>query len=98
MKGTGRRYNPQAPTRAELDIMKEKAETLGRTGAKLEQGLQRLMTLEVRISILKKRGNSAGEVDDLIKEFNGVRAEAAQYLHYLIIQREAMGFRRHANV
>jgi hypothetical protein len=29
MKGTARRYNPQAPTHAEVDIMKEKAETLG---------------------------------------------------------------------
>lgn len=76
MKGAGRRYNPQAPTRAELDIMKEKAETLGRTGAKLEETLRRLRTLEGRISIMKKQGNSAAEVDDLIKEFNGVRAEA----------------------
>jgi hypothetical protein len=29
MKGTARRYNPQAPTLAELDIMKEKAEAMG---------------------------------------------------------------------
>ena len=45
MKGTARRYNPQAPARVELDIMKEKAETLGRTEAKLKESLQRLRIL-----------------------------------------------------
>jgi hypothetical protein len=33
-----------------------------------------------------------------MKEFNQVRQRALRYLHYLIIQREAIGFRRHANV
>lgn len=98
MKGTRRRYNPQAPTRAELDIMKEKAETLGRTGAKLEESLRRLRGLQEQIRILKKQGKGTPEVNDLIREFNEVHAKALQYLHYLIIQREAMGFRRHANV
>jgi hypothetical protein len=98
MKGTGKRYNPQAPTCAELDIMKEKAETLGRTGAKLDESLRRLRGLHEHIRILEKEGKGASEVNDLIREFNEVRAKAFQYLHYLIIQREAMGFRRHANV
>jgi len=98
MKGTARRYNPQAPTRAELDIMKEKAETLGRTGAKLDESLQRVRGLHEHIRILQKEGKGASEVNNLITEFNEVRAKAFQYLHYLIIQREAMGFRRHANV
>lgn len=98
MTGTGRRYNPQDPTRAELDIMKEKAETLGRTGAKLEESLQRLRALQEHIRILEKQGKGAPEVNELVREFNEVREKAFQYLHYLIIQREAMGFRRHANV
>jgi hypothetical protein len=98
MKGAARRYNPQAPTRAELDIMKEKAETLGRTGARLDESLRRLRTLEQHISSMKKQGNSSSEINDLIREFNETRTHAFQCLHYLIIQREAMGFRRHANV
>ena len=98
MKGAGKRCNPEAPTRAELDIMKEKAETLGRTGAKLEETLHRLKTLERHIGTLEKQGNSSAEINDLIREFNETRTHAFQYLHYLIIQREAMGFRRHANV
>ena len=98
MKGTARRYNPQAPTRAELDIIKEKAETLGRTGAKLDESLRKLRALQDHIKIMEKEGKGQAEVSDLITEFNEAREEAFQYLHYLIIQREAMGFRRHANV
>jgi len=98
MKGTARRYNPQAPTRAELDIIKEKAETLGRTGAKLDESLRRLRALQDHIKIMEKEGKGQAEVSDLITEFNEAREEAFQYLHYLIIQREAMGFRRRANV
>jgi flagellar motility protein MotE (MotC chaperone) len=98
MKGAVKHYNPQAPTRAELDIMKEKAETLGRTGAKLEQSLRRLRTLQEHIRILEKEGKDTPEVNALITEFNEVRGKALQHLHYLIVQREAMGFRRQANV
>jgi hypothetical protein len=76
MKGPARRYNPQAPTHAEVDIMKEKAETLGRTGAKLEESLHRLRGLQERISILEKQGKGAPEVNDLITEFNEVREKA----------------------
>jgi hypothetical protein len=97
MKGVVKRYNPQAPTRAELDIMKEKAETLGRTGVKLEQSLGRLRTLQEHIRILEKEGKDTPRENALITEFNEVRGKALQYLHYLIIQREAMGFRRHAH-
>jgi len=98
MKGTARRYNPQAPTQAELDILKEKAETLGRTEAKLKESLQRLRVLQDHIRIMEKEGKGASEINDLIREFSEKRAKAFQYLHYLIIQRAAMGFRRYANV
>jgi hypothetical protein len=37
-------------------------------------------------------------MNTLIREFNQMRQRALQYLHYLIIQREAMGFRRHTHV
>jgi hypothetical protein len=98
MKGAQRRYNPQAPTRAELDIMKEKAESLGRIGAKLDEIFRRLKTLQDHIRTMEKEGKGIAEINDLIAEFNEKRAAAFQYLHYLIIQREAMGFRRHAHV
>jgi len=47
---------------------------------------------------MEKEGKGASEINDLIREFSEVRAKAFQYLHYLIIQRATMGFRRHANV
>ena len=93
-----RRCDLQAPTQVELDIMKEKAEALGRTGRRLDESLRRLRILEERMGILEKEGTSVREVNALIREFNQVRKKALQYLHFLIIQREAIGFRRHANI
>jgi hypothetical protein len=92
------RFDPEAPTQAELAIMKEKAEALGRTGGKLDESLRRLTILEQRIKMFEREGEGAREVNALIREFNQVRERACQYLHYLIIQREAIGFRRHAKV
>ena len=92
------RFDPEAPTQAELDIMKEKAEALGRTGRRLDESLRSIKTLEQRITMLKREGRGAREVNTIIREFNQMRRRALQYLHYLIIQREALGFRRHANI
>jgi len=92
------RFNPDAPTKAELDIMQEKAEALGRAGSKVDEGLRSLRALEERIKVLEKKGNNTPEVNALITEFNQVREEALLHLHHLIIHREAIGFRRHTNV
>jgi hypothetical protein len=91
-------FDPEVPPQAELDIMKEKAEALGRVGGRLDESLRRITIIEQRIAMLEGEGKGAREVNDLIREFNEVRQRARQYLHYLIIQREAIGFRRHANV
>jgi hypothetical protein len=91
-------FDPEAATQAELDIMKEKAEALGRVGGRLDESLRRITIIEQRIAMLEGKRKGAREVNDLIREFNEVRQRARQYLHYLIIQREAIGFRRHANV
>ena len=92
------RFDPDAPTKAELDIMQEKAEALGRAGSKVDERLRSLRVLEERIGVLEKQGNGTPEVNALITEFNQVREEALHHLHHLIIQREAIGFRRHTNV
>jgi hypothetical protein len=96
MKARG--FDPETPLQAELDIMKEKAEALGRLGERLDESLQRITSLEQRIKLLEREGKGVGEVNALIREFNHVRQRALQYLYYLVIQREAIGFRRHANV
>lgn len=95
---TEARYDPEAPLKAELDIMREKAEALGQAGRKVDESLQRLRSLEEQINILIHEGKSAVEINALIKEFNQVRETALQRLHHLIIHREAIGFRRHAHV
>lgn len=93
-----RRHCHQSPTAIELELMKEKAESLGRTGAKLEGILEKLDILDARIQRLQQQGKEASELNPLIAQFNEKRSEASRYLHYLIIQREAMGFCRHTGV
>ena len=92
-------FDPETPIQAELDIMKEKAEALGRVGGRLDESLRRIKILEQRIQMLEREGQRGRvAVNTLIGEFNQVRQRALRYLHYLIIQREAMGFRRHTHV
>jgi len=95
---TEKRCDPEAPLKAELDIMQEKAEALGQAGRKVDESLLRLRALEERIGILVEEGKTTAEINALIKEFNQLRETALQRLHHLIIHREAIGFRRHAHV
>lgn len=66
-------FDPDAPTKAELDIIQEKAEALGRAGSKVDESLRSPRTLEERIKALEKKGNGTPEVNALIREFNQVR-------------------------
>ena len=91
-------FDPELPTKAELDIMREKAEALGRTGGRLDGCLRRLKVLEERIGGLETEGKGAKGLSSLTGEFNHVRQKALKYLHHLIIHREAIGFRRHSNL
>lgn len=91
----GGHLDPAVPTQAELDIMREKAEALGRTGERLGRCLRRLKVLEEKIKDLEIEGKEANE---LIYEFNQMREKAQKHLQHLIIHREAIGFRRHHNV
>lgn len=92
------RFDPEVPTKAELDIMQEKAEALGQAGRKVDESLQLLRVLEERIGVLVQERANTLEINTLIREFNQVRETALQRLHHPIIHREAIGFRRHANV
>jgi hypothetical protein len=75
-------YDPENPFQVELDIMKEKAEALGRTGGRLDESMG---SLDKRITMLKREGKGAREVNALMREFNEIRKRALQYLHHLII-------------
>jgi hypothetical protein len=59
---TKRRFDPEALTQAELDIMKEKAEALGRVGGRLDESLRRIRILEQRITMLEREGVAGSEL------------------------------------
>lgn len=77
----------------EVEILKEKAGALGRVGERLDGSLARLADLASRIA--------EADPDDragLVGEYRAERARARQLRYYLVVQREAMGLRRHADV
>lgn len=76
---------------AELD--KERAGALGRTGRLLELALERCQAL-----LLLLRDATGRERRRLVAEYREARAEAEQRRWYLVIQREALGLKRHDDV
>jgi hypothetical protein len=89
----------------EREIQKEKAEALGRAGERLERALRELGERAAAIRALEAEQGEAwddadprGQVGAAIAEFDRFRRRAVEYYQHLIIQREAVGFRRHADV
>lgn len=87
---------------AEVDIVKEMAEGLGSAGLRVDDLLEKtfaardniLQLLELYRSGLRDRD----EVNASIKEYNKLIGKAEDALRWLLIQREACGFRTHKNV
>ena len=93
----------EALERIEREILQEKAEALGRVGERLADLLVRLHTLGRRIDGLEAAlaGGGGGlegraRLGDEVERFNRLRETAVRLAHDLVIQREAVGFRRHA--
>ena len=91
----------------EIDIVKEMAEGLGSSGLKLEDLLEKSATArrEALEAIEQYRNNESDAdrpeislVNDLIRVYNGLVEQAEDALRWLLIQREACGFRTHRNV
>lgn len=91
----------------ESEIRKEKAETLGRAGERLERALQELETLRGDFFRLAANGSSASPeaqaasavtIERKLAEYARLREQARQLRHALIIQREAAGLWRHEDV
>jgi hypothetical protein len=91
----------------EIDIIKEMAEGLGSSGLKLEDLLEKSETarLEALEAIEQYRGSELGAdrpeislVNDLVRVYNSLVEQAEDALRWLLIQREACGFRTHRNV
>jgi len=91
----------------EAEIRKEKAETLGRAGERLEQAL--LEVEGIRRAILSLAGKPHGpsvedqdrqrrELAEKLAEHARLCEQAKRLRHTLIIQREAVGLWRHEDV
>lgn len=80
--------------RVEKEIVGEKAATLGRAGERLEAALA-----DVRRAATRLRAAREPEIRErLADEYTTARARALQARLVLMIQREALGLRRHATV
>ncbi|MDD5234015.1 MAG: hypothetical protein PHG91_11535 [Syntrophales bacterium] len=88
-----------AVEKTEAELVKERAEVLGRAGEALSKALMILRGIEE--SIQSKLATGTGDDDSLrelnaeISNYNHARENAKMRYYYLIVTREAMGFRRH---
>lgn len=91
----------------EIDLVKEMAEGLGSTGLRIEDLLDKAAKARERVrDLMMRHANSASErnrpdvalVNESIIEYNALIDKAEDALRWLLIQREACGFRTHRNV
>ncbi len=91
----------------EIDIVKEMAEGLGSQGLKLEDLLEKISVARERVQKMarcRQRAQAGCEASDIsainnsIREYNALVDQAEDALRWLLIQREACGFRTHRNV
>jgi hypothetical protein len=74
------------------ELVEEAAYSMGSSARRLEASLEALSCLDVELSKLGPNAEGRGE---LVKRFNEQREDALLRLHYVRIQREALGFVRH---
>ena len=77
----------------EREVASEIAYSLGRAGTKLEAALAKLTATQAELEAAPGPGRRA-----LVVRFNDERLEAERRLRDLLIQREAIGLRQHADV
>jgi uncharacterized protein DUF6665 len=77
----------------EREIASEIASSLGRAGSKLELAIERAVAARAAIE-----GAGSAQRQGLIDAYDAARAEAERRLRDLLIQREAIGLRRHGDV
>jgi hypothetical protein len=97
--GTGGRADRLASV--ERELQQARAEALGRTGERLQKLLDQVAALDHRLDELLAEADLPVAVSRLGPELdarNRLRDEAMQVRQQLVIQREALGFRRQAAV
>ena len=90
-----RRHAPETSNPLEVEMVKEHAEALGRTGRRVNECVQRLHEVEAELHRLEETGEEVDRINELTEVFNILRTEALVLLKHLVIHREAIGFRRH---
>lgn len=86
------------------EILKERAEVLGRAGEALAAALSevekidRLINESVRMAGERPDLETLAEINGEIRRYNRAREYAELRYYYLIVTREAMGIRRHKAV
>jgi hypothetical protein len=95
------------PGEQEIDLVKEMAESLGSAGLKLDELLERVGQARERVlaALAQCRGGvdlshtfSVEAVNESIREYNSLVDKSEDALQWLLIQREACGFRIHRDV
>lgn len=91
--------------RTEEELLRERAETLHRASSELQHALQMLRVIEgeieTRTAMLKGYDGSEGqrdlrgEIREGVRKFNEKREYAKLKYYYLVVIREAIGFRNH---
>ncbi|MGO9570853.1 MAG: hypothetical protein ACLP5H_25280 [Desulfomonilaceae bacterium] len=91
----------------EIDIVKEMAEGLGSQGLRLEDLLEKTTAARERAQKMVRchqdceagcESSDISDINDSIREYNSLVDRAENALRWLLIQREACGFRTHRNV
>ncbi len=86
------------------EIIKERAEILGRAGEALSKALGDVEAIGLSIARnVREAGEHPApetltEINSEIRRYNQAREYAQLRYYYLIVTREAMGFRRHKSV
>jgi len=78
------------------ELVEEAAHSLGSSARRLEAGLAALELLDEELGRLEA-SDGAGR-QDLVQRFNTQREDVLLRLHYVRIQREALGFTRHTEL
>jgi hypothetical protein len=95
----------EALARVESEIRKERAEALGRAGERLALALRSLCLMRDEVYALEsgraRPADGADPAEAAVRrriEYSALRQAAQRYRYYLVVQREAVGFRKHGDV
>jgi hypothetical protein len=90
----------------EAEIQKERAEALGRAGERLEEAMHVLQAIRQGLEEIGNPCTGSGDLevgggaqgDARMARYRACHARVLELRHFLIIQREAIGLRRHEDV